>query len=376
MAQKLLKYVDEKGRSYPNLYRDEVTNIFYVRDRDLGKISLETDVAKTAIPKIYTALEELKRRKDKATVKDKQNILFKDLYEILKIKKNTDGIKPQTLLRVDTIWKKSLEPFWGNVKPSEATQEKVDEFKAWHKATRKNPRTGKEVQFINVFKYLGNLFGLAVEYGYMPYDKVPKLVLPKPEQNHHAAKKGRVINHDEFDSIKKNLVGQFELISRIAYYMGMRKMEIGALEVSRVLKEKGKLYVDLSEHDTKTGIPRTIPVPDFLADDLRQYMAGKTKYVFTAIYDNEKHIAAQMIDRAWREAKEAAGIQGRMRFHDLRHTAATNMARAEVNPIIAVTYLGMSLKTYQKRYLKLTKEDLLIVSENADKLFKKPGVAA
>lgn len=53
-----------------------------------------------------------------------------------------------------------------------------------------------------------------------------------------------------------------------------------------------------------------------------------------------------------------------MRFHDLRHTAASNMAKSAINPIVAVTVLGMRFDTYQKTYLKLSIEDLVVASES------------
>lgn len=366
--QKLIKYVDEKNRSYPKLYRDEVTKIFYVRDRELGKISLETDNPKTAIPKIYTALEELKRRKEKAIVKESENLLLRDVFDKMIALKEADDIKPQTISRIKTIWRNSLEPFWGDIRPQDVNQEMADTFKDWHRNNRKG------VQFVNVFKYLGNMFNICIDYGWIKPENCPKLELPKSEIKHHKAKKGRVIDDDEFKSIASHLDGRYLIIAKVAYYMGMRKMEIGSLESRRVISDKGKVYIDLSEHDTKTGIPRTIPVPSFIASVLLELKTENPHYIFPLGKDPKRHIASQNIDRAWRAAKELAHVQGRIRFHDLRHTAATNMARAEVNPILAVTYLGMSLVTYQKTYLKLSKEDLLSISENADKLFKKAEV--
>jgi integrase len=368
-VQKLRKYIDAKGLSHPNLYRDEVTGIFYVRTRDLGKISLETTVPKVAIPKIYTATEELRRRKEKAHVAEGQNLLMRDLYAKLVEIKKTAGIQESTLARLDSIWKLSLEPFWGNIPPNQINQERVDAFMEWHRRNR------KDVQFVNVFKYLGNLFNLALDYGYLTRTSLPKLKLPRPEEKHHAAKKGRVVDHDEFEAVRKHLKYPYSLIATIAYYMGMRKMEIGKLSVDQIMIEKGKVFIDLSERDTKTGIPRIISVPKFIADDLIKAREKAGRFLFEKPSDPKTHVLPSSIDRAWRVAKGDAEIKDRIRFHDLRGTVATNMARAGVNPILAVTYLGMTLATYQRRYLKLTKEDLLIISDTAGTLFKKAEVS-
>lgn len=367
--QKLRKYVDSKKRSVPSLYRDEVTKIFYLRDRVLGKISLETDVEKTAISKIYEAREELKRRHAMTDVSPDQNLLFKDIYKKMHEMKVSDGIKPETIRRMETIWKNSLEPYWANIEPKDLSQELVDKFKVWHQKQR------PDVQFVNVFKYLGNLIRIGKEYGHIPATTKVSLSLPRPEEKHHASKKGRVIKDSEFKHILPNIHSPYNLIARIGYYMGMRKMEIGALEKSRVVSDGGNLYIDLSFKDTKTGIARTIPVPDFLAKEIKSMLSSDGPYVFPRKTNSAHHIVAQGIDRAWREAKNKTNISGRMRFHDLRHTAATNMARADISAVLAVTYLGMSLRTYQKVYLKLTKEDLLSISKNADRLFVRAEVS-
>lgn len=368
MSQKLKKYIDSKNRSTAGLYRDEVTRIFYFRDRLLGKISLETDVEKIAISKIYNAHQELKRRYAMTDVSPDQNLLFKDLFKKMIELKVSDGIRPQTIMRIESVWKNSLEPFWGNLEPKDINQELADKFKSWHQKNREG------VQLVNVFKYLGNLIRLGKEYGHIAASTSIKLSLPKPEESHHASKKGRIISDEEFQAILNNLKNHHQLIAKMAYFMGMRKMEIGSLEASRILKDGGHVYISLSSADTKTGIARTIPVPVFIEDELLALRDAGDKYVFPISGRKSGHIVSQAIDRAWRLAKAKAGIKGRMRFHDLRHTCATNMARAEVNPILAVTYLGMSLKTYQKVYLKLSKEDLLSISNNAHKLFERAEV--
>lgn len=363
MAQKLKKYVDAKGKSFAYLYFDEVTKIFYVRHREYGKISLETTEAKIAIPKIMNSLSTLEARKRKAIVRTGENILWRDVYSKMYDIKETDDTKESTLTRIDTIWRLHIEPYWGNLEPKTLSQESVDSFKKWHR--EKFPKQ----QLVNVFKYLGNMFRVASEYGYIEGHKIPRMDLPKDELKGHATAKGVYIPYTQFLSIVKHMPGKFGLIANLAYYMGMRKMEIGSLECNRVMEDGGRVYLDFSAFDTKTGLPRTIPVPDFLTEELLNLKKANIKYIFAMGRDENRHIPAQTIDRAWRDAKVKAKIKTRIRFHDTRHTRATDMAKAKINPVLAVTYLGMTLKTYQQKYLKLQKEDLLIISEEASKLY-------
>lgn len=357
-VQKLKKWKDAKGNSYVGLYRDEVTEVFYYRKESLGKISLGTTDPKKAIAKLTEAHLTLKQRAEKSLVKDGQNVLVSDIYQKMIEMKIEDGIRPATKRRIETIWENQIKPYFENRKISSINQEMVDDFKSWFAKNHK----GK--QLINVFKYLGNILRIAQEYGYL--SKVPRLEIPERERKHHATKKGRVVSREEFQSIISQMSPPYSTITKIAYYMGMRKMEIGSLKTSQLLSEGDLLFIDLSSDDTKTGIARTIPVPAFLKQEILDSVTGAL--VFSS--KGKKALPAQLIDRAWRVAKEKAGIEGRIRFHDLRGTCATNMARANINPVLAVTYLGMSLRTYQTTYLKLDRNDLLDIARLADKILK------
>lgn len=264
---------------------------------------------------------------------------------------------PATICRLEIIWEKSLRRFWKDVKPSEINQQLVTTFVTWHKENRKG------IQLVNVFKYLGNIFAVMVESGAMEIARRPKLELPKEEQKHHAKQKGRYITNEEFQAIVKNSFGWFKLFALIAYTTGMRKMEIGKLEVSRLLRVGPRFVAHLETNDTKTGRARQIPFPEPLTALVEEQLKAGSPYLFHA-GDKSKHVKPQAIDQQWKHAKVLAGIVGRMREHDLRHSCATNLAKANISPAVAVTMLGMSLATYQKTYLKLTANDLIAASES------------
>lgn len=279
-------------------------------------------------------------------------------YEKLVRQKNAHELSPVTMSRLEVIWRKSIAPFWEKVTVDKIDNDLVIEFMNWHKKNRPN------VQFVNVFKYLGNIFNLMVESGDMPVAKKPKLELPNSEIKHHMRQKGRYITDTEFNAIKKKTSGWFSLFILIAHQVGMRKMEIGKMEVSRMTK-KGKVWIlSLDTENTKTGRARKVPLPKFLTPLIEKQLKTSKQYLFQP-RGSTSHVAASYIDRKWLQAKRAAKIQGKMRFHDLRHTCASNLAKKDINPTIAVTFLGMSLATYQKSYLKLEPEDLMKASESA-----------
>lgn len=353
---RLIKYRDSKGNTYPYLYVDEMSGIFYIRFRtgqSLKTASLGTKNFNEARPRVLEKAIELKNTRVKET---KKNLIFMDFYEKMIIEKKAKSVKESTLKRINVIWENSLEPFWSYILPEDINHEKITEFIYWHKRRRPG------VQLVNVFKYLGNVINIMVRLGFIePKDK-PSLELPNDEVKHHAKQKGRYITDDEIKNIISHADKRTKLIILIAYSTGMRKMELGSLELSRLNKVKDYYVVNLDTDDTKTGISRQIPIPPKLTALIDEQINPKAKYLFPMVFNLNRHISGQIIDKGWVAAKEKAGITGQMRYHDIRHTAASNCAKKNINPIFAATLLGMSIKVYQRIYLKLSPQDLIIAS--------------
>lgn len=350
----LKKYTDKKGNEYPNLYIDN--GIFYAVGRKgdaVIKKSLKTREFNEARSRLISALH---MAGIESVVTKKTNMLLKEYWAKIIFEKTVSEIKPSTLERIDIIWRLSLDPFWGNLNAGHITQDKVTEFMAWHQKNRPG------VQFVNVFKYLGNLFKYVQEQGDLPGPR-PKLTLPKNEEKHHSKKKGRILPEDEFKAILKHLDGDVKLIAEIARATGMRQMEIGGMEADRVKRLGEHLIFVLDTDDTKTGLAREIPIPLRFNAEIELRLGSGLQYLFARSKDDSKPIFPQIISKQWQKAKRKAGIKGKFRFHDLRHMAGTDMATNNINPIIACTILGMSLRTYQKIYLNLSMKDLILATE-------------
>lgn len=356
----IVKFKDEKGNEYSYLYIDLMSGIFYVRIRVGTKIrvaSLETIVLNEAKARIKQKIVELHKKKDEPP--PPENVLVVDYYEKMMKIKEEQGVKEQTQRRIRTIWEKSLKTFWELMDVNDVNQQQVTLFNEWHREHRMG------VQFVNVYKYLGNIFNLMENDGIFARNKIqkPVLELTRTEKRHHAKQKGRYITEEEIIEVIKNSDPVTKLLTMIAYSTGMRKMEMGALELSRLKLHKDYYVFVLDTDDTKTGLARVVPMPVRLTELIREQINKLSNYLFYMKTDPSRPMSSQLIDKGWIKAKELAQIEGRMRFHDLRHTAATNMAKSGINPIIAVTILGMDFKTYQKTYLKLSVDDLIVASE-------------
>lgn len=294
----------------------------------------------------------------------KKRIDFEYFYQLMMSEKIAYETSPATISRIKVLWNKSISPFWRKIEPKEINQQLVIEFINWHKKNRPG------VQLVNVFKYLGNIFGTMVEAGFLEPAKRPKLELPRDEQKHHQKQKGRYITDDEFKRILKGCSGWFKLYFIILFTSGFRKMELGKLELSRLRKENDRYIATLTTDDTKTGKAREVPFSEMITLLVDKQIKKNSQYLFPNA-SNTSHISAQSIDHKWSLAKRSAKIEGKMRLHDCRHSCSSNFAKEKINPIIAVTTLGMSLAQYQKTYLHLKPEDLFAASDSFNSRLKK-----
>ena len=362
---KLKKYKDRKGNSTAHLYRDEETEIFYAVlrvGRKIEKQSLGTKDYFEALRVLPNVLVELGKPLDERAKKKAANKLCADFWQDLRNKKVAEEIRGSTLKKFDEIGRLHILPYIGNMRPDQITRGLATDFILWHREEFGNQ------QLVNPFKYLGNLLNFMFDAGAINRDQMPELELPKSEKRQHAKKKGRILTDEERKAIRSHGDDRIKLIIGLADVLGMRKMEIGALEKTRIRKEHGRYMIHLEEDDTKTGLPRVLGVPKSLETLLENQIdeSGASEYLFPT-RDGKKHLPPPLIDRDWIAVKEAAGIVGRLRFHDLRHSRATEFAKQKVNPALACTILGMTLATYQKKYLNLSGSDLLETIDAIDR---------
>lgn len=344
---RIVKYIhkDSKNRDViiNKLYRDENTGMFYVRDSGKTR-SLETDNFQTAKLKIYEAIKNLTEEPAKKSVNKLVSEYFADLFLIL----GSKDTRPKTMTRYRGIWELSLKPFFGSMIASDINQQSLTAFITWHKRNR-------GTQLFNDFKLLKQIIHLMQKT-----EKIPLIdfTLPKNESDHHKSQKGTFITESEFLKILGTTTdSRFKFIFELAYTTGMRKGEILKLRKEYLKREGETLIITLPSAIVKTRKGRKIPLSPRLADMIQTF-SKNSGYVFPALGNKENHIPEQLADRAWRIAKTKAGIKRPIRFHDLRHTCATNLANLGVDSTRASTLLGMSIKVYEDIYLKKDKLDL------------------
>lgn len=150
---------------------------------------------------------------------------------------------------------------------------------------------------------------------------------------------------------------EYYTIFEILYYTGMRAGELLALTLNDIdLKKKqisiNKTFYHLTGKDSiqppKTAKgERTVDIPDFLADEIREYQ----KHLYKP--DPEDRLFPKQLNyirSAFNIRVKRAGVK-KIRIHDLRHSHASTLIHLGANPVLVAERLGhespdITLKTY------------------------------
>ena len=160
-------------------------------------------------------------------------------------------------------------------------------------------------------------------------------------------KKERVLSVIEQEELLKHCYPELANIIMLALNTGMRRDEILFLEWIWVDFKEG--YINLPHTHSKSKKSRKVPINSVIRKILleRKLQSDGAEYVFHI--SDTKSGARTWLQRAFREACKQAGIEG-LRFHDLRHTAATRLVEAGI-PLAAVAeLLGHSSIRMTERY--------------------------
>lgn len=235
----------------------------------------------------------------------------------------------------------ALEPHFGNIFIDELNSNHWKEFVS--KVRKNNP----EHTLFNEYKHLIRLITYSFESGLL--DHKVKIELPKSKPT-----KAKIFTPDEITKLLNNADPIYlKYMIPMGCELGMRTHEITQLPKSYVdLKEK---VIRLPGPFTKTGAPRVIPMGHLYDLIAEKYLSNASPFMFPSPVDEMKPITSQGHKRAWSRCKALSGVTGR--FYDLRHTAATRMAKI-ISPALAAKILGHDLKMFFAVYCKPSDEDL------------------
>jgi len=144
----------------------------------------------------------------------------------------------------------------------------------------------------------------------------------------------------------------FEAMWRLAITCGLRLGELLALRWSEVDLERGTLSVVATLEQWQDGLavfaePKThrsrrqVLLGVAIVDALRRHRSAHPGIGFVFTRGDGRPLSRSMVDKSWTRLNARAGVP-QVRFHDLRHTAATLLLGRGVHPKIVSEMLGHS----------------------------------
>jgi len=194
---------------------------------------------------------------------------------------------------------------------------------------------------------LKTIFSKAVEWGKIeqnPTAKVKKFREPKGREVY--------LSDDEIRRLIAAATPAARAIFTVALGTGMRKGEILGLKWENVKFRDG--YIFIPDSETKSGKSRHIPISGAVAAVLKA-IPREADYVF---YNRAKKNRVKDVKTAFRAAIRRAGLDSGIRFHDLRHSAASKMVREGVDLVTVSKILGHSSIQMTMRYAHPSPENL------------------
>jgi integrase len=195
---------------------------------------------------------------------------------------------------------------------------------------------------------LKHMFSIAERLGLVLSNAAKKIPLPDPGNE-----RDRVLNPDEWNRLYSVAPDHLKPILLIAFQLGMRWGEIMSLTWDCV--DLQWRFLRVLGAKCKTGEGRTIPLTPEIKDmfvELAKVRHLSTNHVF--LYEGQP---VQRVKRSFMTACRKVGIKD-LRFHDLRHCAATNLRRAGVDTVTAMKIVGHRSEKMHRRYNSVSEEDL------------------
>lgn len=214
----------------------------------------------------------------------------------------------------------------------EITTWQIEKYKAKRKEEVRPASVNRELALLK------HMYTKAIEWGKYKDSPAKKVKLLKGE-----VKRVRFLMPDEIQKLLSNCADHLKPIVTVAVHTGMRKGELLSLNWDQVNFEQGII----SLLDTKNHERRDNPMNETVKATLMG-MERKGSYVFST----EDGGSFGDVRRSFETALRRSGIQD-FRFHDLRHTFASNLVMEGVDIMTVKELMGHKDLTMTLRYSHL-----------------------
>lgn len=250
--------------------------------------------------------------------------------------------RPTTRARDESYVNVHLMPAFGHMSLGGIEPIDIQDFVA-KLAPRRAPAT-----VAIAHRLMASIMASAEASGYISRSPCRGVKLPRIEQQEM-----RFLSATELERLAQTVPERFRALVLTTGYIGLRWGEAAGLKRSRLNLLKAKLEVaeilteargTLAFGEPKTKASRrTLTLPAFLVEELASHLEqhSTSPELIFAGRDGAPLRRNNFRRRVWLPATQRAGLGG-LRFHDLRHTAASLLIAQNVHPKVIQARLGHS----------------------------------
>jgi integrase len=233
------------------------------------------------------------------------------------------------------------------------TPELIERYKATRKDAGANPATiNRELACLKT------IFNIAILWGKL--DSSPAKQIRRFPVNNIREK---ILSDEDMRRLVEAADPRIKPVLIIALSTGMRRNEILGLKWQNVHFEGKYIFIEYS----KSGKTRQIPMNDLIVETLKN-IPRVSEFVFYNSKKN-KNVSLFAVRDAFLRACEKARIKG-LRFHDLRHCAASAMVRKGIDLVTVSKILGHSSIQMTMRYAHPTPENMRLAINSLGEILK------
>ena len=256
----------------------------------------------------------------------------KEYLDYAKINKRSWGRDESSLKR--------LLPFFGNMLLSKIAVRHIEEYKRMRLEKVKTGTINRELASLK------HMFTIAEKLGKFDGKNPVKQVKFFQERQYVM----KILDREEINRLIDTAAGHLKSILIIAVSTGMRKGEIFNLRWSDI--DFVDHYIHIKK--TKSNVMRKVPMNGVVATTLKN-IERKSEFIFPSFW-SKKHKHIMEVFRLFKAACKKAGIRD-LRFHDLRHTAATLMVTGGISLVTVSQILGHATIHMTMKYAHPTPKD-------------------
>jgi integrase len=265
------------------------------------------------------------------------------------------------------IWRlvveKSIRPFFGKLKATRLTTDKMDQYRKKRKDGGVTDATvNRELSILRTAFHNGRKRTPA-KVNIVPYFPMVK----------ETTVRQGFLSDEKYERLRDELPHELKALFVCDYNTGIRKSELLAIQWPQVDFKAG--LITLSKGETKGKDARTCPILDGDMHDLlwaayqeRQKNWPKSPWVF-----NRSGKQIKSFRGAWKSACQRAGVSD-LHLHDMRRTAVRNMRDAGVPQSIRMQISGHKTDSMERRYSIVDREDIVIAKALMEKRVRRSEI--